>query len=421
MTYFLAICYLLIIALQPAEWIAIFGGLPVIELVLMAGVASMFLQRKERLYRALFSTISRYFLALIVISVLSVTSEGMRYALVEVGYPFVKYFLGFLLLVVGLENTEKTRKAFRWMTLGGILVGYFCIRLDMTGVGVGEGVGETVQSLNWRGAVQWIGTYEGTNTSAQLLLFLFALAFGLAYKETAFFRKYFYLLASGVIVYAFILTHSRGGLLGLLAILGYFAYSKLNIKAKYFIPMGAVLLVAILVLKPTEEGRGLGQSSSPERIELLHQGLQMLKNNPVLGVGARQFSSNNTIRKTAHNIYLNTIAETGFLGFFAFVMMYYVAIREMIRLRNKLDKDSLDYRTFQPIIYALVSFGVSAFFLSSQHEIPYVVLALTMIPSFNANSSYKVSFKEYKYIVSIIGIFITAIYALVQLFFIFFR
>lgn len=421
MVYFFAICYLLAIVLQPSEWIPLFDGFPLVEFFLVFGIMSGFVQQNERFFRALWSTPSKYFIAFILVSILSAVPQGFSYALPVVGFLLVKYYLGFLVLVVALEDTVKLRKAFLWVTLAGIIVGYLCIRLDITGVGVGQGIGTSDQTLNWRGAVQWVGTYEGTNTSGQLLLLLIAIAFGLSYKETAFFRKYFLLAATGVIGYSFILTNSRGGFLGLMALMGFFVYSKMNIKLKYFLPLGVLGLVAILVLKPTDEGRGLGESSTPERVELFHQGLQMFKDNPVLGVGAGQFSRNNSIRKTAHNIYLNTISETGILGFFVFVMMYYVSIRELIRLRTKLDSESLDYRTMQPIIYALLSFAVSAFFLSSQHEIRSIILAFVMIPTFNNKVSYDVSFKEYKYIIGIICIFLAVIYALVQLFFIFFR
>ncbi len=421
MIYFFAVSYLTAIVLQPAEWVSIFEGIPIQEIILLLGWIAAFLGNMGRLFSVVWSVPGRYFLGYIIISIASCYGEGREYYLGVVGLGLVKFYMGFVLLVVGLDTTIKLRKAIYFMVIPGLLVAYLCIRLSQTGIGVGAGIGIDIQELNWRGAVMWIGSFGGSNTTGSLLLVLTSLAFGLSYKEKVFMKKLWINAASLLIGYSFLLTNSRGGFFGLLAMLGYSFYERTKLNLKVFVPIILAFFVLVLVLKPQEKGRGIGESTTSERIELFHHGLQMVKNNPIFGVGYGQFPRNNPIRKTAHNIYLNTIAETGLVGFMTFFIMYYCTIKELFKLKGRMSKDDILHRTSISVIYAVVGFSVSTFFLSSHHELPYVLLAFLMIPTFNQGCSYEITTKEYKYIFLLTFSVLAFIYALVQLFYVIFR
>jgi len=415
MLYFIALLYLVAIVVQPAAWIPLLEETPVQEILILLGMIVMVVGHGNRLMKVVASVPSRYFLGFILISILSCLGQGKEYYLGLVGLGLFKVYLSFVLLVVAFDTIEKLRNGLFVMVCSAFVVAYLCIELAQTGVGVG------LQVLNWRGSVQWVGSYEGTNTTAQLLLFIIALALGLLFKEKAFFMRLILVGAVLYVGYSFLLTNSRGGFVGLLAILAYFTLIKTKINYKVFIPLAIVSCVLVILLKPQEEGRGIGESSSSERVELLYQGLQMIKREPLLGVGFGQFPRNNPVRKTAHNIYLNVMAETGIIGFAAFFLMFYCAFRELYRIKVSLPEDDILHRTTIPIIFALISIMVTAFFLSSRHDIPYLVLALMVIPSFNQGSKFPISIAEYKYIFISIFFILGVIYALVQLFFVMFR
>lgn len=337
MLFFLSSLYLAAVIIQPAEWIAIFGGKPVQEMIILLSFMVAALFHSERFKEVIFCLPSKVFLAFLFILVLSSAGEGQAYAFNFIGITFFKIYLGFILILVANDTQERLSKTFGVIVLSGLLVSYHCINLYHFDVQIGHDIGETAHVLNWRGSVQWLGTFAGTNTTALMLLLPLSLSLGFLLEQDSFIKKIFFTFTTIVIVYAFYLTHSRGGFIGFMLILAYFFYVKTKIKLKYYVPISLILLVAVVALKPQEEGRGLGESSTPERIELLYQGIQMFKQNPVLGVGAGQFARSNPIHKTAHNIYLNTLAETGFIGMFIFILLYYLPIREIVNHKTILE------------------------------------------------------------------------------------
>jgi O-antigen ligase len=67
------------------------------------------------------------------------------------------------------------------------------------------------------------------------------------------------------------------------------------------------------------------ESSSLERIEALYEGVDFFKQNPILGLGAGQFTENYFI--TAHNSYLLAAAELGFPGMVLWALLVYVSVK----------------------------------------------------------------------------------------------
>jgi len=383
MSYFFAICYLGFVILQPGEWIYIFSNKPIIELSLLLGILSCVLTKSERLFKFIVSTPSKLFLAFTAISIISVYYLGLSNAISTVGGVYIRYYLGIMLLVTALDTNKKLYTAMKYIVFFAMIVSYHCINLYHNGVEIGRGIGTTNLELNWRGSVQWLGNFYGTNTTALMLLLPFALSLGLLFKQKSFLNRIYFAFSTALIGYSFMLTHSRGGFLGFLAIIFFFVFINLNLKFKTFAPLALLLFIVIMAVKPSEEGRGIGESSSPERVELLHQGIQMFKHDPFLGVGSGQFAHNNPIRKTAHNIYLNTLAETGLIGFFLFIMVYYLPIKAVFELKNMLDNNLIDNtddnefleRTIYMSYIAIIGLLTATFFLSATNEIPYIIIA----------------------------------------------
>lgn len=415
----LATFYILLVVLQPSEWIRLFEGIPIQELALVGSLGLVALFQGDKLFDAMSSYPAKFFAYFIVISMISVVAngDGFSYAFGTIGYKYIKFYIGYIIIVVANDSPEKIRSTFFWTILSGLVVSYFCIILMLTGHGVGAGIGVTEQTLNWRGSVQWLGSFGGGNTTGLLLLFILAMSIGCFYKETARIKQLFYILATGTIGTAFIMTHSRGGFLGMLAMLGYFVFIHTKMSFKKFAPIAIVIALTILALKPQEEGRGLKESSTPERVELYHQGLQMFKHNPVFGVGSSRFKNNNRIKKTAHNIYLNTLAETGFFGFFFFIAMWFVVFKRINANLPNIDKSSLINRNVQTSFLVVAGCGVSLFFLSADHELPFIAFALLTASANQFKDEYSITSTEYKNILKIIILIILCVYVAIQLYF----
>jgi len=400
-----------------------FEGVPVQELTLVTTLTLILLTKSEKFFTVLYSAPSRFFAAFIVISIISVLANGdsFSYAFSVIAYKYIKFYIGYLMLVVANDEPSKIRKTMFYIIVSGSIVSYFAINLMLTGKGVGAGIGVTEQTLNWRGAIQWLGSFGGTNTTGLLLLFIFSISLGFLYREKSKIKQIFYLSTTAWIGTAFFMTHSRGGFLGFMAALAFFFYIKTKIRLKIFLPGALILVVLVLVLKPDDPGRGLGSSSTPERVELYHQGLQMFKHNPIFGVGSSRFPNNNRIKKTAHNIYLNVLAETGFFGFFFFMAMWFVVIKKIRINLPTVDENSLISRNIQTSFLMITGIGVSLFFLSADHEIPYIAFALLTSSANQFNDTYTVSSQEYKTTLKVIIAIIAFVYVAIQLFFMLYR
>jgi O-antigen ligase len=127
---------------------------------------------------------------------------------------------------------------------------------------------------------------------------------------------------------------------------------------------GALLALPVLLLG----GRGgeEAESSSLERIDLLYEGMDMIRAYPVLGVGVGQFVDHAYNGMTAHNSYVLAAAELGLPGSVLWMMLVYTSIKIPWAVMAR-PLPGLDER-FRPFALALVvafaGFLVGIFFLS---------------------------------------------------------
>jgi hypothetical protein len=170
--------------------------------------------------------------------------------------------------------------------------------------------------------------------------------------------------AAGALVYGIYLTRSRGGALALVVVLWRFAAGRVG-----RVP-ALVLLVALGAgaLALDFGGRSLSvqpDESASERLVAWTEGLEMLKAQPILGVGYGQFLDHHTL--TAHNSLVLCFAETGLLGCFFWVGLFVVTLLELRGLKSLSGDepfDDLARQWAEGLQLSLIGFMVAAFFLS---------------------------------------------------------
>lgn len=130
---------------------------------------------------------------------------------------------------------------------------------------------------------------------------------------------------------AVLLTKSRGGLIAAMLVPGVYIVRRFGFAA--IIP-AALLAVPVLLLG----GRGGSSAamSTMQRYEAWAAGLDMFKQSPIYGVGARMFTDHHYL--TAHNSYVLTLAELGVVGMFLFVTVIYLCIKTLWVGMRELDK-----------------------------------------------------------------------------------
>jgi O-antigen ligase len=219
------------------------------------------------------------------------------------------------------------------------------------------------------------------NYFALSAILVLPLAFSLASSARSRWERRVYLGCFLVTLFAFMLSGSRGGLVGLLASLALLVWrSHARIR---FLAMTGPALVCLLLLAPTSPLARLltpghpDLESSETRLALVKAGLTMFQENfwTGIGIGNYKFQVNAyawpsmTERKVAHNTYLEVAAELGIFGLILFLVLLIGALRRFHRLHS----DTI--RARDPLLHAatggleagLLGAAMGLIFLSALH------------------------------------------------------
>ena len=244
-----------------------------------------------------------------------------------------------------------------------------------------------------------IGSMLGDPNDLSLVL-LFPAGFCLAYALTrgvSPWVKTSCILIFLAIFSAILATQSRGGLLGIIAVCGLFAWK--NIKNKMLIitllPILILILISLAGLDQRQSGAMQGMDiddSAMGRLYAWDAAFNMALQHPLSGVGINNFIANyfsysqhwDGLNHAVHSTWFGILAETGFLGLLIFIA---IIVRLFILSRNSLGYLEKSSKNYDPIIYAnaqaiqagLLSFCVSGSFLTMGFTWPiYILLAVTI-------------------------------------------
>ena len=233
--------------------------------------------------------------------------------------------------------------------------------------------GDQIAQMRIRG----LGLLHDPNDLAVVLVFALPLL-AFAWKRGSTFRNMLLVIAPGIaVMYGVFLTHSRGGALALLVTL------CVGLGRRFGKVAGIVLFCLLTAGGLTADfagGRKLlgGDESAKGRIEAWSEGLQMFKEQPLLGVGYEQFIDHYTL--TAHNSFVLCFAETGIVGYSFWLGMILLTLVELRGLRAIPIRDPTDAhfaRAATIFQLAIVGFLTAAFFLSRTF-IPMLYLIVGM-------------------------------------------
>ncbi len=201
-------------------------------------------------------------------------------------------------------------------------------------------------------------------------------------------------------LFAFTLTGSRGGFLGLLV--GFVAVAWQSRQRSRFLILGSSALGVLVIAAPTSPLARLLYPGHPDiastdvRTALFWAGLNMFEQHAWTGIGVGNFKTlvgtyaiaDEKLANVAHNTYLEVAAELGILGLLAFVAVIFSSIWTLHRLRLQLagGRNPLLYAAANALEAGLLAGSVAIFFLSALHvRIMWFVVILSMcLPSMAA-------------------------------------
>ncbi|RKF14567.1 O-antigen polymerase [Alginatibacterium sediminis] len=199
-----------------------------------------------------------------------------------------------------------------------------------------------------------------------------------------------------LLAYGVLMTGSRGTLLGTIGVVSvYFLISKAGVKLIAFIaviaPMAATLLASF-------GGLSSAESSANDRLEAWYEGVHMLLNNPVFGIGMGNFIEEHV--RVAHNSYIHVASELGVLGYSLWggvITLNMLASFWLIKgngelrasivddeKRNKFDQELAINKT---LFFSMIGFMITAFFLSRQFTLLLFIFLAMQTASFTRLSN----------------------------------
>ncbi len=275
--------------------------------------------------------------------------------------------------LVNCATTERRIRGVMWtMVIGGLV--------PLAGVLRNYLQGRTIEERT-----AWVGIFANPNDLAYGLVILVPLAGYLALRSGLVARLG---LTAIALLYsaAIFVTFSRGGLVGLVAVIGLFAWRQRGIGIKIAV---AVLLVAGMAVAARHWSRDQGftnlsgDNSFQERIATSKAGLAMFFDYPLLGVGPAcsvvawpLYAPKGLYTRGAlvtHNTIIQALSETGALGSAAFLLFLGFGLYRARRISS--ESRVPDFRMAVALEIALWGFVVCG--LSAGNVFTWFVYILT--------------------------------------------
>lgn len=224
----------------------------------------------------------------------------------------------------------------------------------------------------WR--LHALGFLQDPNDFAQAMVITLPLLL-VGYQPRRALRTLVWIVLPGaVLLYAIMLTHSRGALVGLGAMLFFGARKRLGTTRTLVI--GAVMMAGVLA---TSFGGGRAfstqESSAGDRIDAWYAGLTMFKSSPLFGIGYGSFTDHHHL--TAHNSFVLCFAELGLFGYFFWLALIVTAFFGLNRAKTSNGQAGQAVPMPELLATAMVGFLTCAWFLSRTYQ-PTLFLLLAM-------------------------------------------
>lgn len=255
---------------------------------------------------------------------------------------FLKVLVMFVLMINVITTRKRLRSIMSLVVVCGTIMAVLAIKSYLAGeFTLVERKDVGVVALRIIGAVG--GIFGNPNDLATSLALLLPLAVALALTSSGLKRAIFFgcaaLLVGGVIV-----TFSRGGFLGLLAMGGVLLW-KMGRQNRAVTALAFAVLFGVFVLAMPDGYANritsmfsIGDDptgSSQARRDLLERAANVALHHPIIGVGMGNFHIYSIHEQVAHNAYLEIAAELGLAGLAAYLVMIFAPLRSLRKIERE--------------------------------------------------------------------------------------
>ncbi len=378
----LLIFYVALYYIRPADWVSFLLGTPLLAFAgLIIVFTILFKIISGKIQNIFAGDVERLMLGFIVAICASHVSHGYLGGVTNAFNKFIPSIVGFFLILIVSIDLQRLKSFIICLILFTSFIAYEGIRQFTTGFAHGGLEAFYQQGLSVNGVfeqiprIRWYGVFNDPNDLG--LSFVLVIPFLI---EMLLRKKYIIpILSLPLIGLALYYTNSRGSILAaLVAISSYFVFRYRSTKG---VIIGIILSALLLLAAPGRmQTLSADESSAAGRVEAWFEAYQMLKSNPLFGVGQGMFTDYHTL--TAHNSFVLIMAELGVFGLFFFTGLIYYPYNWLWHtlFTSKSEVLSEDDISFVSAVFASFTGVLAAiFFISRSYVlIPYIAIAMAV-------------------------------------------
>ncbi|MFL6215162.1 MAG: O-antigen ligase family protein [Blastocatellia bacterium] len=290
---------------------------------------------------------------------------------------FFKVVTIFVLMMNLIDTRARLRSFMKLLIFCGVFVAASAVLNYFRGATALNNSGELVRIAGY-------GTFFSNPNELAMavnLIMPFAVVFALTSRGL---KRILFFAVAALLAFAVVVSFSRGGFLGLVAISGVLMWKAG--RGRRFVTVGAGVLIAaaFVVCMPSGYGDRIftivntsqdQTNSAQERQELLARGIEVISHHPIIGVGVGNYGIYSIRKLVAHNSYIETAAELGLAGFVAYLILIFAPLRSLRRIERETyarraawsDTERETYFISVGLQAVIISYAVCSFFQSAQY------------------------------------------------------
>ena len=315
----------------------------------------------------MFSTEVKAILAMTALAILTMPiAKDPGLAWEKFNDPYIKAVVIFIVLI-NVVRTRQRLMRLMWLSLGiGVYLSFAALDMYMKG---------QFNVEEYRVGVDVGGMFGNPNEMAMHLVMMTPLAITLGIATKSSLLRYTYLGMAVLFIGANMVTFSRGGFLGLMAVGAVLAW-KLGRRQRLNVTVASVVIGGVIILAaPGNYGLRMlsifipgldAVGSSDQRKELLERSLLVTARNP-WGIGIGNFPIVGIRNLQSHNAFTQVSSELGILGLVAYIIFMVSPFRKLSAIERTLFERG-DANWFYYLAIGLqasiIGYMVSSFFAS---------------------------------------------------------
>lgn len=390
--FILTLLFSIFVLLRPQELFPFLYDVPVIAILSVLTLIIIF-----SAHRPIKLVPQHYFLlalypVVVISGVLGWHDNGLTQANIYFNSALIPLFI-FSMVFTSSDRQTK----FMWLSL---IISAFLVHNGYVQQTSADGFGWSGSKYVEDGRITYLGILGDPNDLG--IFFILNIPFALYFfRNSSFIGKVIALCAICWLLYGIYMTNSRGAMIALTGVLAaYFIIKYGGVKA---ILSSLILSPVALVVMSSFRAVSADEASAKGRLWAWWDGLEMLKSNPIWGVGSGNFIDHHG--RVAHNTYVQVAAELGLTGYILWSSILFLTLYlgfNCIQLSKTLKKSDTPVELIQELqlnatlFYSLCGFAMCSFFLTRNLFIGFYMIAGMLIASYlriiKLDSSFQVDY-----------------------------